>query len=127
MTDDKPQAVASNALLDFLIALFHPSTWIQFNGTYSPEWDSELRKIIASDTATVEDGPTDCRVKINGREVWIANHPYASMQLQEMGGLRPRRATILRAWAWLVRMRLKSNQKLTLDAHGSSVRSEETP
>ena len=101
--------VPRTPLLDFLIAIFHPSTWIQCNGVFSPEWDDELRKIIASDTATIEDGPTDCQVKINGREVWIANHPYASMQLQKMGWLRPRRATILRAYAWLVRMQLKSN------------------
>ncbi len=105
---DKP-AVASNALLDFLIAIFHPSTWIQCDGVFSREWDAELRKIIASDTATIEKGPSDCKVKINGYEVWIANHPYASMQLQIMGGLRPRRATILRAYAWLVRMLFKSN------------------
>jgi len=105
---DKP-AVASNALLDFLIAIFHPSTWIQCDGMFSREWDAELRKIIASDTATIEKGPSYCKVKINGYEVWIANHPYASMQLQIMGGLRPRRATILRAYAWLVRMLLKSN------------------
>ena len=107
---DKP-AVASNALLDFLIAIFHPSTWIQCGGVFSQEWDAELRKIIASDAATIEKGPNDCRVKINGHEVWIANHPYASMQLQIMGGLRPRRATILRAYAWLVRMQLKSNPR----------------
>ena len=111
MTNDNPQAVASNALLDFLIVLFSPSTWIQIEGRFSKAWDDELKRLISSDDTNFE-VLSPYRVKIGQNEVWVGNHPYASMRLQQLGGLRPHRATILRAGQWIEQMLVKSNTSI---------------
>lgn len=86
------QGCKRNRFVDFLIALLHPSTWIQVSSIYSDEWDIKLRKLLQTERFK---NISHFYATLGDYEIWIANVPYASMVYR---GFRPRRATILRAY-----------------------------
>lgn len=80
-----------------------PKCWLQLYD-YSPEWDAELNRLMRSHKFTKIGAYS---ASIGGREVWIANYPYASFTLNQHE-IRPARATILRARGKLMAELLKS-------------------
>lgn len=70
-----------------------PTCWIR-NHDYSAEWDRRLN--CALDKGAIISDVGTHTVKINGDQIWISNHPYASavpyLGLQVM----PSRATVFR-------------------------------
>jgi hypothetical protein len=72
-----------------------PSCWHQ-NNPYSPALDRLLNDFLDARLPFEPISPYE--VKLGGWTWWIANHPFASFGID---GMRPRRATILRAGAAL--------------------------
>lgn len=100
MLTTKPEAPAELSCTDLLAAfrvLTTPSCWLQ-NYPYSPEWDKELNRLMASQRFENVDKYT---ATLGRHEVWISNHPYASFTLRNLG-VRPKRSTILRAQRKLI-------------------------
>lgn len=85
------------AIADALSALLSRSTWIQVH-PYSQEWNAELTWLL--DNGYRPSRKSHYIAEIGGYSVWIANHPYGSFSID---GVRPRRATILRAWEAMTR------------------------
>lgn len=82
-----------------LLALLTPSCWTQ-NYNYDEDLDAWLNRCI--------DNEMPIRVlskynaEVDGVSLWIANHPYASFTTKRNGvTVRPSRATILRAMAYM--------------------------
>lgn len=112
-TSDLPETAAKpdtqgrfgrDDLLAAFWVLLHPNYWLQ-NHPYSPEWDEELNRLIATETFTEYDGYT---AKLGKHLVWVANHPYASMTIRYLE-VRPRRRTIYLAHRKLVRDMMAAN------------------
>lgn len=86
--------IRSDGLFPTLRVLLNPACWLQ-NHPYSAAWDKELRRLLATEKF---EGVDEYTARIGGREIWIANHPYASMRpYGNMPGCRPKRTTILAA------------------------------
>lgn len=83
-------------ILGWLFALTHPAYWFQI-GPYSDDWDKVLSQLLKTETFS---GFGSHTVWLGPYELWVANHPYASMHIyfQHTNGPRPRRITIYRAW-----------------------------
>lgn len=100
MTDEQIKEVIEK-IKGGLRVLFTPACWIQ-NGSYCRVWDRKLNELMQKYKFTDYDGYI---AKLGDFEIWVANHPYASMT--DFGlkrGLypfyqlpRPSRITILRA------------------------------
>lgn len=69
--------------------LFKPSMWNMLY-TYSPSWDAFILKAISNGDVW-RGGPHIALV--GGRDVWVANYPYAFGK-PEPGCVRPSRRTI---------------------------------
>lgn len=79
-------------LRDWLAVLLTPSCWLQ-NCALDAGWDRELRWLL--DNGYRFHDIDKYHARIGDYEVWIANYPYAAFRY---GDIRPRRATIIRAW-----------------------------
>jgi hypothetical protein len=80
-------------LLLSLKFIFMPSYWIM-NYPYSREWDIKLNELLDNHEFT-EIG--HYYAKLGNANIWITNHPYASMTLRNPDiGVRPSRLTIER-------------------------------
>ena len=90
---------------DWIVALLHPSTWIQVEH-YSAEWDAELKRLMRTERFVFVD---PYRSKIGNHILWTENHPYGSFVVCRLG-VRPRRATILRAEEKRIRDTLTDNE-----------------
>jgi len=77
-------------VMGMLRVMFTPGCWIQ-NHKYDKEYDEWLTNSMLTHQF-VEVGPYDAW--LNGRTIWIENHPYASFVYKDM---RPKRITLLRA------------------------------
>lgn len=80
--------------LENLLFIFMPSYWLMMV-PYNKEWDTQMKIWLEQDVEMKI--LTDCRMSINGKEIWIANHPYNSF-CPYMLDFRPSRLTIKR-WA----------------------------
>lgn len=78
----------------FFKVLLTPSCWFRLR-PYSKEWDAHLNKLLFSEKFTDINSRT---AKIGGIEVWIANHPYASMSPNQGPEVLPKRATVFAAY-----------------------------
>ena len=94
----KPKA---NGLLRWLSGtlsvLATPGCWLQLY-PFSKDWDRWLNKKMESEDFS---DITKFTAKLGGVEIWVANHPYASLRPYKLE-IRPSRATILRAHRKLV-------------------------
>jgi hypothetical protein len=85
------------SILEWARVLIRPDCWIQ-NHQYSERWDRELRRLLAAgERFKLRD---DYTATIGNYDVWIGNHPYASMDPRKLSDslhVRPSRATILTA------------------------------
>jgi hypothetical protein len=85
---------------DALAVFFTASCWSQ-NHPYSALWDARLNRLLREFHFT---DITEHTAKLGDYKIWIDNHPYASFTPYGMGvpEVRPRRATILRAYKQLL-------------------------
>jgi len=81
-----------NKMFENIRVLFTPSVWLQIN-PYSEKWDHELMARLHYMRFERCDEYT---AYLGDREIWIANHPYASFS-PRTPIVRPRRITILKA------------------------------
>lgn len=77
-------------LYDFIWVLFHPSFWL-VQDAYNEGWDKALNEAIDNKAIVTKQG--DCRVVLEGLEIWVANYPYA-YGTNTVAGIRPSRRTI---------------------------------
>jgi len=91
----------------WLRVLFTPSCWLQ-NNTYNAAFDKWLRARLADSNF---ENIGIYHATIGGVRLWVANHPYASFNLEEgvCGGYRPSRATVLEAMDALMIQRLEES------------------
>jgi hypothetical protein len=87
---------------DFLIIVklfFNTKYWIM-NESYSAKWDKELNSLMNTYDFKKMVYESDYVVKLGEREIWVANHPYASFtdysDNRRIYG-RPSRLTIYKA------------------------------
>lgn len=72
-----------------------PGIWMQ-NHRYSSTWDAKIQSLMAENMFKDNDRYT---AKLDGREIWIANYPYAAFNPYGWGvKVRPSRRTIIAAW-----------------------------
>jgi hypothetical protein len=75
---------------DWLIALLHPSTWMQIF-PYSAEWDAKLKTLLSENTF---ENIGEYQASLGGYQIWITNYPYGAFHPRDLG-IRAKRATIL--------------------------------
>lgn len=89
----------------WLRVLTTPGCWIQLN-PYSPEWEHDLRKLMAEHRFTEI---RECTTMLGPLSIWIENHPYSSFRpyksFEYDDRVRPRRITVLEAMDKLERDR----------------------
>lgn len=91
-----------NDILIQIWVIINPRYWIM-NNSYSAEWNKELKFLMKNHVFVINDYDTKCTAKLGSREIWIANHPYASFtrysRYSFFGGEsgRPSRLTIYKA------------------------------
>lgn len=86
-------------ILFYLTLPFRSKYWIM-NNSYSREWDEILNKLMDKYKFVHE---RECVAALGDTEIWVANHPYASMALYVMlnpnlDSKRPSRYTIYKAY-----------------------------
>lgn len=81
-------------LKDLLFVLFHPSYWLM-NYHYCETWDRHIKNLMAKHKFVACGGYT---AKLGDTEIWIENHPYASMTPYLILKVRPSRRTIRSAY-----------------------------
>lgn len=81
-----------------LRVLLTPSSWLQ-QGRFCRAWDNKLIRLMGDHKFKIVDRHT---AKLGEQEIWIENHPYASMT-PYMTNARPKRRTILEARDKLIR------------------------
>lgn len=64
------------AIFNFFWIVFHPSYWLTLY-PYSKEWDKILKQLMRDNKFKYMDSFT---TKLGDKEIWIANHPYASFR-----------------------------------------------
>lgn len=78
--------------MSFLRYLFRPGWWVMLC-PYSDGWDKRLNELLDGHEF---EAVNEYSARIGGVELWIANHPYASMRPYNFN-VRARRSTIERA------------------------------
>jgi hypothetical protein len=103
----------SEKLTDILIqiwVLINPSFWLM-NYQYSKDWDSTLNHLMDNHNFIIKDKYT---AVLGGKNIWIANHPYASFTEYDYinDKVRPSRKTIFKAM-----MKLKREKHMMTPTH----------
>ena len=75
--------------------LYSPSCWLR-NYKTDFHWDKKIREMLGNPVFTELKAH---QVKLNGVDIWISNHPYASMVKPFTIGLgMPRRSTVFKLY-----------------------------
>jgi hypothetical protein len=95
--------------------LFRPNYW-DMNYSYNETWDTVLNYLLDNHAFVIQDGDRHVAT-LNGLEIWVANHPYASFtpwdsRLTQILGrdVRPSRLTLVRAHK-MYQQSIENNQR----------------
>jgi hypothetical protein len=95
--------------------LFRPNYWVM-NYSYNETWDTVLNHLLDSHDFVIQDDDKYVAT-LNGFEIWVTNHPYASFtpydsRLKQIlrRNVRPSRLTLVRAHK-MYQQSIENNQR----------------